>query len=518
MTVFEPLLACAVLAFSFQGIMVSAPPDQYPNIRLDIGMDRPGCKPEPNVFLALGKNTVERAEGLSLYRANKSVEETGNGSVPGIGSAQAEAEAMPAIAPVREYGVAKRPSGPKEGVNWRGLAQQSGLFLGVQHAFRLATEPGTREGLKGPFWKGYAQAVGNLHGWSDGDPYYVNYLGHPLEGAVAGFIWIGNDRDYRKAEFGRSTLYWKSRLRAAAFALAYSQQFEIGPFSEASIGKIQNYHPQQGFADHVITPLVGLGWLVAEDALDRYVIKRFEEKVDNHYLQLFTRGLLNPARSFSNMMRLQGPWVRDTRPQLWSGHLKEYLKASKQQASIPEPKRPKRYGEGEFGVPVIEVTAGFRSDFFPDNGGLTTCLGTGAEASVRVQAAWRLVADVSGCRIMGLSNRWTGDELSYFGGARWTPRPSSRWSPYAHLLLGGTNVTAERDRTGVRELSTAEVVTSNRFAMKVGGGADLRVNPALAVRVANLEYKHAWGRATDSLALDHGLSLTMGLVLRFGTW
>jgi hypothetical protein len=194
MTVFEPFACMRVLAFSFQGIMVSPPLINTRIFGSILAWDRPGCKPEPNVFLALGKNTVERAEGLSLYRANKSVEETGNGSVPGIGSAQAEAEAMPAIAPVREYGVAKRPSGPKEGVNWRGLAQQSGLFLGVQHAFRLATEPGTREGLKGPFWKGYAQAVGNLHGWSDGDPYYVNYLGHPLEGAVAGFIWIGNDR------------------------------------------------------------------------------------------------------------------------------------------------------------------------------------------------------------------------------------------------------------------------------------------------------------------------------------
>ena len=58
-------------------------------------------------------------------------------------------------------------------------------FPGVQHGFRFATEEGTREGMRGPFLNGWYQSLSALHGWSDGDPFYVNYVGHPLQGAVA---------------------------------------------------------------------------------------------------------------------------------------------------------------------------------------------------------------------------------------------------------------------------------------------------------------------------------------------
>ena len=144
-----------------------------------------------------------------------------------------------------------------EGVQWGSLFRQSGYFLGIQHGFRMATEPGTRKGMKGPFFNGWYDSVASLHGWSDGDPFLVNYVGHPMQGAVAGYIWVQNDTQYRKAQFGANRKYWKSRLRAAAFTWAYSTQFELGPLSEASLGKIQNSHPQQGLVDHVITPVAG---------------------------------------------------------------------------------------------------------------------------------------------------------------------------------------------------------------------------------------------------------------------
>ena len=73
--------------------------------------------------------------------------------------------------------------------------------------------------------------------------------------------------------------YWKSRIRAGAFAWAYSEQIEIGPISEATIGNVQSAYPQQGFADHVVTPAIGLGWMIAEDALDRYLV-RFVERTN----------------------------------------------------------------------------------------------------------------------------------------------------------------------------------------------------------------------------------------------
>ncbi len=202
---------------------------------------------------------------------------------------------------------------PQPGFQWKPAFDQASRFLAVEHIFRLATEPKTREGLKGPFWRDYGASIRSIRGWDDGDPFLVNYIGHPLGGAVAGFIAVQNDLKFRRVPFGRSRLYWTSRLRAMAFAAAYSEQFEIGPISEASIGNIQTVPSATGIVDHVITPAAGLGWMVAEDALDRYVVRRFERWTNRPVMRILVRGFLNPSRSFSNMMRGKYPWYRDDR-------------------------------------------------------------------------------------------------------------------------------------------------------------------------------------------------------------
>ena len=202
----------------------------------------------------------------------------------------------------------------REGVDWTGLFRASGRFLAIEHGFRLLTEPGTREGLKGSFIHNYASAVGGLHGWADGDEFYVNYVGHPMQGSVVGFLWVGNDVRYRRAEFGKSPVYWKSRLRAAGFAWVYSTQFEIGAFSEASIGAIQATPPQQGFVDHVITPTVGMGWMVAEDVLDQIPCQTRRgghlKPLDPHVGAVRHESI---ADLLPTSCAAQPPWHRDTR-------------------------------------------------------------------------------------------------------------------------------------------------------------------------------------------------------------
>ena len=200
-----------------------------------------------------------------------------------------EPTAAEAVAPIASTGA---PA--SESVDWGDLFKQSLGFLVLEHSFRLMTDPTVRHSHE-PFFDGYLKSIGNLHGWADGDPFIVNYVGHPIQGAVAGFIWIQNDRKYQAAEIGRDRRYWKSRLRAAAFAWAYSEQFEIGPISEASIGATQARYPQQGFVDHVITPTVGLGWIIAEDSVDRYVALPLERRIGNPYLKMLLRSALNPA-------------------------------------------------------------------------------------------------------------------------------------------------------------------------------------------------------------------------------
>ena len=89
----------------------------------------------------------------------------------------------------------------KQGVDWRHLFEQSFVFLSVEHAFRCATEEGTRQQFSGPFFQGYFNSVGNLHGWNDGDPFIVNYVGHPMQGAVSSRIWTHYDRAYRDIQY-----------------------------------------------------------------------------------------------------------------------------------------------------------------------------------------------------------------------------------------------------------------------------------------------------------------------------
>ncbi|HEY2461247.1 MAG TPA: hypothetical protein VGI16_10570 [Candidatus Acidoferrum sp.] len=202
----------------------------------------------------------------------------------------------------------------KRGVEWKSLLLDSTKFLLFQHAFRLATEPDTRERLGGPFLENYVNSVLSIHGWNDGDPFFVNYIDHPMEGGVVGFLFVAHDPQYRQATFGKSSVYWKSRLRAMAYSAAFSLQFEIGPVSEASIGHVQRWTMQNGVVDWVITPTVGFGWMIGEDALDKYVIERLEVRTQSHVARLLLRGVLNPTRSFSNMMQFKAPWHRDTRP------------------------------------------------------------------------------------------------------------------------------------------------------------------------------------------------------------
>src|SRR5258706_3415587 len=197
----------------------------------------------------------------------------------------------------------------QEGVQWKPLINSAFRLLAIEHIFRYSTEPGTRSPGQ-PFFRGYVDSVGALHGWADGDPFYVNYVGHPMQGAVSGYIWTLNDGRFRNVEFGKNPEYWKGRIRAGAFAWAYSEQMEIGPLSEASFGNVQAFPPQQGLVDHVVTPAIGLGWIIAEDALDEYLVRFVERKTHNRTLRALVRGSAKPSRSLANVVSGKWPWAR----------------------------------------------------------------------------------------------------------------------------------------------------------------------------------------------------------------
>jgi hypothetical protein len=76
-----------------------------------------------------------------------------------------------------------------------------------------------------------------------------------------------------KPEISFSRRYWASRGRASLWVATYSLQFEFGPLSEASIGNVGLRPETTGWVDHVVTPVGAFGLVVAEDALDRFLVK-----------------------------------------------------------------------------------------------------------------------------------------------------------------------------------------------------------------------------------------------------
>jgi hypothetical protein len=198
------------------------------------------------------------------------------------------------------------------GFRWGPALKQSFLFLSIEHSVRL-TQAKTRSEFQGEFLEDYWTSIKGIRGWGDGDGVLTNYIGHPMQGAVAGFIQIQNDPDGIRRELSMDSGYWRSRFKALGWAAVYSTQFEIGPISEASIGHVGKRRGTHGYTDLVVTPLGGLGMLVLEDAVDRFVISRLEPGGTSPFLQCFLRVTLNPQRSLANLLRFKWPWYRDTR-------------------------------------------------------------------------------------------------------------------------------------------------------------------------------------------------------------
>ena len=204
--------------------------------------------------------------------------------------------------------VTRKPAG----FRWKSALRESLYFLSIEHGFRLFQKT-TRRELLGPFFGDYKASVKNLGGWGDGDSKFTNYVAHPMQGAAAGYIQIQNDPQGRGQEFGRSKRYWHSRLKAFAWAAAYSTQFELGPFSEATIGNVGKKKGTAGFTDLIVTPIGGLGMMVAEDALNRFVLRRLEARTTSAKKRAFYRVLLNPNRSFAGLLQGRLPWQREKR-------------------------------------------------------------------------------------------------------------------------------------------------------------------------------------------------------------
>ncbi|HEX7157397.1 MAG TPA: hypothetical protein VF214_00175 [Edaphobacter sp.] len=221
-----------------------------------------------------------------------------------------------------------------ERYHWGALIAQSYFFNLSESAWRIAMDDQIRYLMaKKPFWHDYVASMKqfNMRRWNDGDDFLVNYIGHPMQGAVSAYIEIQNSPRDRNLEISATHDYWMSRFRGFLWAVAFSTHSEISPLGEAGIGNeggwtypiagchkpCKQWHPPMhytnntGWVDFIITPTVGMLWVLLEDSLDRYVSDRIQGSHIHAVAPKIVRGALNPSRTWANFMRLKEPWYRD---------------------------------------------------------------------------------------------------------------------------------------------------------------------------------------------------------------
>jgi hypothetical protein len=216
-----------------------------------------------------------------------------------------------------------KPYTEKCGVSWSRVLGESFIFLSAQHGGNIWMDSDTRNALThGSFWGDYAYCVEHYRWsrWKDDDPFGVDYIGHPMMGAVTNAIYEQNDPKQRALTYENTHRYWMGRLRATAYSAAYSAQWKIGPLSEASIGNtgigyyIRNrdgiYTNETGMQDFFMTPIGGLAWNVGEDAIDKYILTRVRRGTRNKAL-LILSSFTTPGKSAANIARFRAPYYRD---------------------------------------------------------------------------------------------------------------------------------------------------------------------------------------------------------------
>jgi hypothetical protein len=239
-------------------------------------------------------------------------------------------------APTSAHNAISSVSLQPEHFHWRQALKESFTFLVIEQAYVIHSDFSWVVSENGvPFnhyWRDYSQSLSEWtrSGWNDGDPNWYGYVGHPIQGALTGFIQIQNDPQGERLEFSKTKAYWWSRLKAGLWNAVYSTQWNLGPLSEVTVEKYGtkdrppwNYNGSfpcshhcvtgVGQIDLVMTPLGGTGWLIGEDFLDNKIARRVEVATQNRFLIDAVRCALNPIRGGANILHGESPWYRASR-------------------------------------------------------------------------------------------------------------------------------------------------------------------------------------------------------------
>jgi hypothetical protein len=381
----------------------------------------------------------------------------------------------------------------KQGFQWRRALTESFTFLLIEQAYVVHTDfrwVVSQNGIPfNHYWRDYKQSLyaWTQSGWNDGDPNWFGYIGHPIQGALTGFIQIQNDPKSERLEFSKTKAYWKSRLKAGLWNAAYSTQWNLGPLSEVTVEKYgakdrspwntngswpcttNHCYTGVGQIDIVMTPLGGMGWLIGEDFLDKKVVRRVEESTQNRLLIDTVRIALNPIRSGANMLHGEHPWYRASRESEGGGIVSEQKSAAPKE-EIPQAQLPNRgnvfFGYSHTGPSHCEVVI---------NGSGTVCDPLSSASSNL--GGWDTSVEKMYLRYFGaiadFSGQYGGVSQNNFlfglrGGAA-----IGRFRPFAHFMIGAVRV---------RENASPGSTSETSFAEDLGLGIDFRLMRRLSWR------------------------------------
>jgi hypothetical protein len=407
-----------------------------------------------------------------------------------------------------------------EGFHWRRALSESLTFLVIEQAYVVHTDFNWVVSENGvPFnhyWRDYKQSLSAwVHsGWNDGDPNWFGYVGHPVQGALTGFIQIQNDPQGEKLEFSRTKAYWWSRFKAGLWNAAYSTQWNLGPLSEVTAEKYGtkdrapwNYNGTYpcfkhcltgvGQIDIVMTPLGGAGWLIGEDFLDKEIARRVEGATANRFLIDSVRSAVNPIRGAANILHGKQPWYRASRDVQRMSFVSD-RKTAVSAGELPKTRVP-NHGDVFFGYSHMgTVHCQMRySDAVtacdPFSAQAANLSGWNASVEKKYLHYFGAVADFSG-QSGAVSQR------NFLFGLRGSAA-MGRFRPFAEALFGAAHVQGSGSAAAKSETS---------FAQALGGGVDFRLMRLLSWRIQADELK------TELTAVKQwNVRLSSGLAVRF---
>jgi len=380
-----------------------------------------------------------------------------------------------------------------EGFHWGRALTESLTFLVIEQAYVVHTDFNwvvVENGIPlNHYGRDYQQSLSNWWhaGWSAGENPLYNYVGHPIQGALTGYIELQNDPKHEKLEFSNSKAYWRSRLKAMLWNTVYSTQWSIGPLSEMTVEKYgakirppwnangtfpcdtNKCYWGVGKVNLVMTPLGGFGWMLVEDVLDKKIVERVEERSQNRLLIDALRCSLNPIRGGANILHGRRPWDRVSR----DGHTISLLQEENHAVSTPEVGKAQGLSGGDLFLGYSHI-GGSRCEV-PTSGAAKPCDPLSAQA--QFLSGWDTAVEKKYLRYFGavadVSRQYGGVNQTNFlfgirGGA-W----KGRFRPFAQALFGAVHVR-------VNGSSPTESLTT--FAEDLGVGIDFRLTRLLSWR------------------------------------